>query len=261
MTNTEPRDTPTASSGAIKVIVVSVAAIIVLLIVIKELDFTPSKVITPTVSVEFQSKNGGVAPPATDATARGTEELEKKVRQLEAELRARAGSEAPAASTNAPVVRPEPDSAQQSASTKPRPPRPIPAQQPVSTTPHPPAPSSAQQSVDTPPHLPVPKPTQQPASPTPRPPPPHASVAGVWRSPASNLQFTQVGNNVTMQVFVYGVLTAVGKGAVSGNSLQVNYVNNVGVPGRMTGVVAPDGSRIEATDYGRGYPQTIVFAR
>jgi hypothetical protein len=64
-----------------------------------------------------------------------------------------------------------------------------------------------------------------------------------------------------MRTYLYGRLSAVGRGVLNGRNLEVNYVNYVNVPGRMQGIVSPDGSQMNVTDYGSGYPQNILFYR
>ncbi len=199
-----------ASSGAIKIIAVSTVAIVVILVVVKQLDFTPSKVSTGTMSVEFQNKNGGVAPPPGEGAAPNVGALEQKVRELEVQLKARA-EQAPA------------------------------QEAPIATAPTTPAGS------------PQPQPQSVPPGPV--------TIAGIWRSAVYTVQFAQFGTGVSMQVYVNGVISAVGQGALSANTLQVDYVNNAYVPGRMTGTVSADGSRIDLVDYGRGYPQSMVLTR
>lgn len=68
----------TAAASSVKLILVSAGAIVVLLIVIKELGFIPSEANAGPVGVKFQT----LVPPQQQATPQGTAELEKKVREL-----------------------------------------------------------------------------------------------------------------------------------------------------------------------------------
>lgn len=189
-----------------KVIVASVAAIIVLLVVIKALNFIPSEVATGTVSVKFQ----GVAPPTGQAPSQNTAELEKKIQSLQDQMQ----------KTGAPQKDP---------------------------------PASPVSSVATAPAEAAPRQTPRVAGPP--------NIAGAWKSNLYNVQFVQFGNQFTMQVYVFGVLSAAGQGTISGNAVQVDYMNNSMMYGRMTGTISPDGSRMDMTDYGRGYPEQVVLVR
>ena len=73
--------------------------------------------------------------------------------------------------------------------------------------------------------------------------------------------FTQVGNQLAMQVHQLGVVSAVGQGALMGNAMQMDYLNVAMMPGRMTGTVSADGSRIDMIDYGRGFPDPVTLTR
>ena len=76
--------------GGVRYIIWGAIAIIALLITLKELGFTPSKITTPAVSVELSS---GLAPKDAGqnnpAPAQNTAQLESRVRELETQLAAR----------------------------------------------------------------------------------------------------------------------------------------------------------------------------
>jgi hypothetical protein len=75
------------------------------------------------------------------------------------------------------------------------------------------------------------------------------------------MRITQNGTSVVTQVSIYGVLSSVGQGAWAGPSLNVTYVNNLYSQGTWSATVSPDGRRLDVIDYGKGYPQQIVFYR
>lgn len=75
------------------------------------------------------------------------------------------------------------------------------------------------------------------------------------------MRITQYGTSVLTQVSVYGVLLSVGQGALAGRNLNISYVNNLAMQGTLNATVSPDGRRLDVIDYGKGYPQQIVFYR
>jgi ABC-type anion transport system duplicated permease subunit len=76
--------------SGVRYIVWGVLGIIAILITVKQLGFTPTKISTGTVSVEL---TGGIAPPATqkpDTPKPETSQLENRVHELESQLAERA---------------------------------------------------------------------------------------------------------------------------------------------------------------------------
>jgi len=195
-----------ASSGAVKLVIASGAVAVVLLFVIKQLNFVPAELSTGSVSMKFQ----GVAPAAGQASSQNTAELEKKLSELQAQLQR--GSAAA-------VTQP----ASSVANTAPADGGSTPAQ------------------------------VRPPAGPV--------NIAGQWKSGRFNLLLTQSGNQLTVQVYTYGILSAVGQGVVTGENIQLEYLNSAMIPGRLSGKVTPDGSTLELNDYGRGYPEPVILTR
>lgn len=187
------------SRGGVKYIIWGVLGIIAILVAAKQLGFTPTKIITPAVSVEL----GGIAPKESNPKEYGsrsdTPQLEARVRELEAQLA-----------------------------------------------------SSTSQTA-----APSPKPTQQGYQPEDEVP----NLTGTWRADFMEMRITQYGTSVLTQVSVYGVLLSVGQGALAGRNLNISYVNNLAMQGTLNATVSPDGRRLDVIDYGKGYPQQIVFYR
>jgi len=81
---------PTETQGGVKYIIWAVLGVIAILVAVKELGFTPTKISAPGVSVELKD-GGGVAPKqAADGaapSAENTAELAAKVKELEAQLK------------------------------------------------------------------------------------------------------------------------------------------------------------------------------
>jgi hypothetical protein len=71
----------------VKYLIVGVAGVIAILVAVKELGFTPTKITTPVASVEL---SGGLAPKPSQqsdpALAQNTSQLEARVRELESQL-------------------------------------------------------------------------------------------------------------------------------------------------------------------------------
>jgi hypothetical protein len=78
------------TQGGVKYIIWAVLGVIAILVTVKELGFTPTKIVTPGVSVELQGA-GGIAPKAAaDGAAPhadNTAELAAKVKELESQLK------------------------------------------------------------------------------------------------------------------------------------------------------------------------------
>ena len=85
----------TETQGGVKYIIWAVLGVIAILVTVKELGFTPTKITTPGVSVELKD-SGGIAPKAADGApppAESTAELAARVKELESQLKSGQGSE------------------------------------------------------------------------------------------------------------------------------------------------------------------------
>jgi hypothetical protein len=193
--------------SGVKYIVWGVLGIIAILVTVKQLGFTPTKISTGAVSVEL---SGGIAPAAAHpdsgqqsqpAEKPDTAQLQSRVHELENQLSARA----------------------------------LPATPPL--TDHPTPQQERPQRNSTP------------------------NISGSWRADPLSVSITQNGASVVMQVFAYGALASAGYGMIRGHYLQISYTNNLGMPGRMEATISPDADRMDVTDYGRGYPQSVVWFR
>jgi hypothetical protein len=84
-------ESKTETPGGVKYIIWGVLGVIAILVTVKQLGFTPTKITTPGVSVELK-ESGGIAPKAAadgaPAPAENTAELAAKVKELEAQLKA-----------------------------------------------------------------------------------------------------------------------------------------------------------------------------
>jgi hypothetical protein len=82
------------TQGGVKYIIWAVLGVIAILVTVKELGFTPTKISAPGVSVELK---GGIAPKAADGAAappaENTAELASKVKELESQLKSGQGAE------------------------------------------------------------------------------------------------------------------------------------------------------------------------
>ena len=87
------------------------------------------------------------------------------------------------------------------------------------------------------------------------------SMAGVWRAGVISMGITQSGDQAVVQVYAYGILTSAGAGALNGTTLNVAYMNNTYMSGRMDLTISDDGARLNVTDYGTGFPQSFVMYR
>jgi len=190
------------SRGGVKYIVWSVIGIIAILITVKELGFTPTKITTPAVSVELA---GGIAPKDSNANQgaapsnQNTSQLEDRSREIKAQLAAQA-SETP-----------------------------------------PPTRGAADQEDSQDQQVP--------------------NIAGNWRSDPLMMTITQFGANIQTQVTMNGVIASAGQGVLTGRSLTVTYVNGLLMQGKFEATLSPDRKRLDVTDYGKGFPQQVVFYR
>lgn len=103
-------NTGSQAPAGVKYIIWAVLGVIAILVTVKELGFTPTKITTPGVSVELKS-SGGIAPKAADdsptPSTENTAELAARVKELENQLRSGSGHSAPAdtpASVNPPAA-------------------------------------------------------------------------------------------------------------------------------------------------------------